>query len=157
MLVGMSKMSVIEWFAMFRAVCSWWLRHNPQMIGGRGRVVEIDESLLARRKNNRGRVVQQRWVFGGLDAAAQQGFLEFVPNRTARTLLPIIRQHILPGTMIYSDCWRAYTGIPRIPVVPRYEHETVNHSRNFTDPVTGVCTNRVEVTNHLQSEFLSFK
>ena len=143
-LVGLTKKTVIEWFLMFRAITSWWLQHHAQMLGGRGRIVEIDESLIAKRKNNRGRVIAQRWVFGGLDRATGHGFLVFVPNRTARTLLPIIRQHILPGTTIYSDCWRAYAGIPRIPVVPRYEHMTVNHSRYFRDPVTGVCTNRVE-------------
>ena len=42
---------------IFRRECRHWLRRNPRQIGGRiGRrrlVVEIDESLVAKRKNNR--------------------------------------------------------------------------------------------------------
>ena len=41
-------------------MCAWWLHRHPRQIGGLGEVVEIDEALIARRKNNQGRVVAQR-------------------------------------------------------------------------------------------------
>ena len=36
----------------FRAICEWWLAHHHRQIGGLGEVVEIDEALISRRKNN---------------------------------------------------------------------------------------------------------
>jgi hypothetical protein len=34
-----------------------------------------------------------------------------VENRTADTLLACIKQWIMPGTTIISDCWKAYDKI----------------------------------------------
>ncbi|KAJ4426953.1 hypothetical protein ANN_26752 [Periplaneta americana] len=69
------------------------------------------------------------------------GFLEFVPDRTRNTLLPIIERSVLPGTEIHSDEWAAYRAIPAIPVIPPYRHLTMNHSENFVSPLTGVHNN----------------
>ena len=42
------------------------------------------------------------WVFGLVDTSATPavGYMEIVPNRQAGTLLPIIQQHVAPGTMM---------------------------------------------------------
>ena len=40
---------------------------NQEPIGGQGVEVEIDETLMARRKYNRGRISLQVWVFGGIE------------------------------------------------------------------------------------------
>ncbi len=99
---------------------------------------------MAKRKNNVGHVVEQRWVFGGYCPTSKLGFLELVPDRTAQTLLPIIRKYIAPGSIIHSDMWASYHNIPALPVQPQYQHLTVNHTRNFVCPITGACTNHVE-------------
>ena len=65
-----------------------------------------------------------------------------VPDRTKITLLPIIQQYIRPGTTIISDEWKAYHDIGTIP--GGYTHQTVNHSKNFVDPVTGAHTQAIE-------------
>ena len=67
-----------------------------------------------------------------------------VERRDAATLLAEIEANIHPGSEIWSDEWPAYVNVDQIPVNPPYIHDTVNHSRFFTDPVTGVCTNHVE-------------
>ena len=64
----------------------------------------------------------------------------YVPDRSAQTLIPIIQQYIRPGTTIYSDMWPAYNQLNELG----YNHQVVNHSRNFVDPESGVCTNGVE-------------
>ena len=57
-------------------------------------------------------------------------------------LLPIIRTHILPGTRVMSDMWKAYHFLKD----EGYTHRTVYHSLNFVDPDTGAHTQRIENT-----------
>lgn len=63
-----------------------------------------------------------------------------VSNRTAATLIPIIHDNILPGTMVMLAHWRAYN----IGQLPGLRHQTVNDSLNFMDPNTEEHTQRIE-------------
>lgn len=135
-----SNTTLVDWNQFFRDVCFQYFVLNPVQIGGPGVIVEIDESLFARRKYNRGRWVVQKWVFGGWDRETKLGFLVIVPDRSAQTLLPIIQQYIRPGSIIFSDMWPAYNQLSELG----FDHRVVNHSRNFVDPDSGVCTNGVE-------------
>jgi len=69
-------------------------------------------------------------------------FLVPVGQRDKDTLLPIIPAHILPGTRVISDMWKAYDCLKD----EGYSHLTVNHSLNFVDPDTGGHTQRIENT-----------
>lgn len=141
---GISEKSMIQWYQYLRDAVSHKLVEHEYQIGGVGHIVEIDESLIAKRKNHVGRVIPERWVFGGYDRSTKKGFLVLVEDRTAHTLLGAIVRYIKPGTMIYSDCWASYNGISDIQVTPRYTHQRVNHSENFVDPITGTHTNNIE-------------
>ncbi|QQP51686.1 Uncharacterized protein FKW44_013120 [Caligus rogercresseyi] len=124
--------TAIMWYKSFRDVCSQILNRYPYKIGGPGMVVQIDESLMAKRKYHRGHLVPERWVFGGYCPNTKEGFLFMVENRSATVLLPLIVENA------------AYGGIPQLPVLPPFQHEVVNHSQNFVDPGTGAHTNNVE-------------
>ncbi|KAI8784608.1 hypothetical protein BgiMline_009022 [Biomphalaria glabrata] len=139
-----SSKTVVDWFNFLRGICTRYLTLHPIRLGGEGHVVEIDETVVARRKNHVGRYTPPKWVFGGIDTTTDDGFMVFVEDRSANTLLPIIEQYIEPGTMIHSDAWAAYNGIAHLPVLPPYQHNVVNHSTNFVDPATGATTNHVE-------------
>ncbi|VDK49657.1 unnamed protein product, partial [Anisakis simplex] len=108
--------------------------------GGVGKTVEIDETVITKRKYGVGRCVRQQWIFGGVEIDSGECFLVPVDNRSAATLMPLIYKHILPGTTIVSDCWASYSQIQGAD----YSHLTVNHSLNFVDPVTSACTNHIE-------------
>jgi transposase-like protein len=112
------------------------------MIGGEGVIVEIDESAFGKRKYNRGRHVNTTWVFGGVERGTDKCFLEVVPDRTRVTLFDVIRRKVRPGSIIISDCWRAYVGLDNAG----YQHLTVNHTYHFRDPNTGAHTNSIEGT-----------
>ena len=108
------------------------------MIGGPGKEVEIDESKFGKRKYNRGRAVEGHWVFGGMERGSGDSFLVEVAKRDAATLLPIIAQHVQPGTVVYSDKWAAYHQLAATTGT------AVNHSLHFVDPLTGAHTQGVE-------------
>ena len=96
----------------------------------------------------------ESWVFGLADTSQTLalGYMEIVPRRDAATLLPIIQQHVLPGTTIWSDEWAAYNRVAAIPGVAG--HGVVNHSLHFVDPVTGVNTQTVEsYWNRVKTKF----
>ena len=111
-------------------------------LGGPGTIVEIDEAKFGRRKYHRGRLVDGHWVLGGVERGTDNVFLSVVPSRDAATLLPIVQHHVLPGTTIHTDQWRAYNDLQRIG----YGHGTVNHRYHFVDPATGVHTQSIEGT-----------
>ena len=70
------------------------------------------------------------------------GYMEIVQRRDAATLLPIINNHVAPGTIIHSDEWSAYRRVGYLPNVS--SHSTVNHSLTFVAPVTGTHTQHIE-------------
>jgi hypothetical protein len=63
-------------------------------------------------------------------------------NRSAETLIGLIKKWILPGTTIISDCWAAYISLHE----EGYTHFTVNHSFEFVDETTGAHTDTIECT-----------
>jgi len=142
--VGCVDKTSVDWANFCREICEESLlkdTENGIQIGGNNIIVEIDESKFAKRKYNRGHEVKGGWVFGGREKDDKSKcFMVVVPDRTRATLLPIIQQHIAPGSIIRSDCWKAYDCLKDYG----YQHETVNHSVNFKDPETGCHTNGIE-------------
>ena len=84
------------------------------------------------------------WIFGTYDIHQHIGWVEFVPNRSARALMPLIQAHVAPGSNIWTDAWPAYRRINQLNVTPPYTHGVVVHETNFVDPNTGVHTQAVE-------------
>lgn len=145
-IMNMRKQTVLQQFRFFRDICSWKLVQTPELflLGGPGHVVQIDESVVTRRKFNVGRRVPPRWVVGMYDTTLGRGCIVYVTNRSATTLTDLIVEHVAPGSTIWTDCWRGYANLATLGGVSQYTHHTVNHSRNFVDPQTGTCTNHVE-------------
>ncbi|KII74759.1 hypothetical protein RF11_05896 [Thelohanellus kitauei] len=111
-------------------VCTDCINDNREVIGGPGVEVEIDESLFYRRKYNRGRILGCGWFFGAVERHDHsKSFLMVFPNQKKETLIPIIRERIARGSIIISDCWKAYNELSECG----YIHLTVNHSQNFVD------------------------
>lgn len=103
-------------------------------------IVDINESKFAKRKYNVGRVVEGQWVCGGMCRETRSSFVVPVEKRDKDTLLPIITHRIEPGSIIMSDCWKAYNCLQD----EGYQHLSVDHSLNFVDPTSLVHTNTVE-------------
>lgn len=66
-------------------------------------------------------------------------YAQIVHSADARTLMPIIRLVVEQGSVIYTDEWRAFSGLG----MDGYTHGTVNHSLRYTDR-KGTHVNSVE-------------
>ena len=143
--IEVSRQTVGKLWTTLRHVCTLMLDKPNIKLGGYGQVVEIDESLFARVKHNKGKDLKRKhiWVFGLVDRSTSKVYFQIVPNRKAETLLSIIYDHVQPGTLIYSDCWSAYNKISYLHQ-NQIKHQTVNHSCNFVCPQTMACTNTIE-------------
>jgi len=139
--LGLGTHAVVDFYNFCREVCQVVLEEQSEPIGGPGKVVEIDESKFGKRKYHRGKRVDGAWVFGGIERNSTpiKCFFLTVPDRSAATLIPLIKQFIIPGTIIYSDCWKAYSSL----VSEGYIHNTVNHSIQFVSD-NGTHTNNIE-------------
>lgn len=131
---------------IYRDICSWKiLKCQDTLLGGVGHIVEIDESALTSRKYHRGKVVKRggvratTWILGMIDQETRESVIYHVHQRDAKTLIPLIHKHVKPLSIIWTDCWKAYSSLDYLG----YIHQTVNHSKNFKSE-TGVCTNLIE-------------
>ena len=130
--LNLSTQTTVNWRSYCSEVTEHFLENQPP-IGGPEVIVEIDESKFGKTKYGRGRAVKGIWVFGGIERESKKSFL--VPlledsRRNADTLIPLIQQYILPGSVIISDEWAAYRNLKEYG----YKHLAVNHSKNFVKP-----------------------
>ena len=138
--LGISKQAVTDWSKYCRQLCVAWCEQTKEMIGGVGVIVEIDEAILGKRKNRAGKIVKGQWILGGYERDTKKLFVVVVPNRTKETLLAVIKEWVLPGTTIYSDCWKSYQCLSH----EGFKHSTVNHSHTFYNRCIDAHTQGVE-------------
>ena len=143
-----SEKTFIRFRKVMRNIILELVIQNSQKVGGPGVIVQIDETLVYKRKYNLGRLREQIWVIGGICPQFNTYFMQIVPNRNNETIKNVLDRWIIPGTIIYTDEWAAY---PR--AINRFneengseldsEHFTVNHSQNFVGE-GGVNTQAIE-------------
>ena len=145
--VGLRSLhTIVDYRSYFRNICASTIESTgSHLIGGPGLTVEVDESLLYKRKSHTGRLLanerNHEWVVGGICRENSDAFVVKVENRNTATLLNAINQNVISGSRIITDCWRAYTS----ELLDNYTHDRVNHSFNFVDPNdSSINTQRVE-------------
>ncbi|XP_066257541.1 uncharacterized protein [Euwallacea similis] len=117
------------------------MQEQMRKTGGQGVVVQIDESMFGHRKYNMGRILNGHWVLGIIKEGSQDLRCVLCPDnkRGAEVLLPIIQKHVVEGSDVWTDCWKAYDGLKNLG----YSHHTVNHSKEFLAE-DGTHTQRIE-------------
>jgi IS1 family transposase len=75
----------------------------------------------------------QVWMFGLVDRLTKKCHIEIVKDRTGHSLLAPIFDHVIEGSIIFSDSWSAYS---RITQVGEFQHRQVNHKYNFVEPTS---------------------
>lgn len=142
-IVGTTERTMVDWGNFIRESISHYFLENPIILGAE-HAVQIDESLFGgRRKYNRGNHQKHvnSWVFGMIEEETNRCVFWTVENRKRATLLPIIRDHIAPGSAIKSDEWSSYSTL----TTEGFTHLTVNHSIQFVSK-SEVHTQLIEST-----------
>jgi IS1 family transposase len=149
-----SKVTVVDWSRFCRDLCVYYFETSGQQIGGPGTIVEIDETLVVKRKYERGRVLSEGWLFGGIERRADgvfNCFMRVVYNRSEPHLTHLIRQHVAPGTLIMTDGWAAYSNLDSMG----YLHQVVVHEDNFVSPIdSNIHTQTIEATWYSLKRFI---
>ena len=83
--------------------------------------------------------MEGQWVLGGIEHDGRGCFLVPVKKRNRATLEPIIKEWVAEGSIIHTDCWKAYNRLSQC----NFEHYTVNHSREFVT-WDGIHTQKIE-------------
>ncbi|EFN66882.1 hypothetical protein EAG_09151, partial [Camponotus floridanus] len=80
------------------------------LIGGPGKIVQIDESKFGRRKYQSGRVIEGHWLLGMIEDESEDFRLEMYSKnqRTSEVLIPLIQQNVAPGSIMHTDQWKAF-------------------------------------------------
>lgn len=127
--MAVNNHTVIDWKGFCREVCMDICVNESVMLGGENEIVEIDESKFGSRKYNRGKRVDDGWVFAGVQRGTNKCFMQVVQQRDKETLLDVIKKYIRPGTTVISDCWKAYGCLQD----ESFLQLSVNRSLNFKD------------------------
>lgn len=139
-----------------RSAYDIYLKRNPVYLGGLGKIVEIDESVLSRRQIIRNPTstdddyLDTIWILGAIDNTNEKNFMiKRVENRKVETLTRELGGKILIGTTVCTDGYISYPQTCRYLGLP---HKIVNHSQGFIND-EGIHTNNIEgFWSHLKSQ-----
>ena len=137
-----SNSTILELKSIVRDFMTLKLDEEPTKIGGEGKIVQIDETAISKRKYDVGRILknQQYWMVGGIDEDGDC-FLKITKFRNRDVLENIITANVEAGSTIWTDGWRGYNTLKDLGFV----HGVVIHKRRFVSP-EGIHTNRIEST-----------
>ncbi|GFX82736.1 DDE_Tnp_IS1595 domain-containing protein [Trichonephila clavipes] len=130
--LGIFSQAVSHWRNCVTHVLIDFLVVNTEKIGGSGKVVEIHESKIGKRKYNRGHFIDEQYVLGGVERESGLCFMVGVPDRSEETLIGLIETWIEPETVVVLDCWKTYERLSK----KGYEHLTTNHLLEFVNSET---------------------
>ena len=112
---GVSDKSVTALFNLIRNACFQNVyQHDITKIGGEGLTIEIDETLMSRRKYHRGRILSEKWIFGGICRETGEIFAYLVPDRKGETLL----------FLVLNESFIAKNQIIHFCILVAYPHES---------------------------------
>ena len=124
---------------MFKQIRSMLTDDKQSPIGGFGRKVEMDETYYgSRSEGTRGRGTKKTPVVGMVQRKGEvRAFV--AADVKSDTLRGLVKEHVLPRTMVFTDDFKSYNGLD----ARGYTHRRINHSEKVY--VNGdVHTNTIE-------------
>ena len=124
-LVRVNRNTVNSYFTLFRErIFEASMKETSKLRGE----FECDESYFGakRVRGKRGRGAAGKTPVFGLLKRAGKVFVTIVENCSRDELMPIIKGHVLEGSSVHTDGWKAYDGL----ILNGYTHHRVFHSNN---------------------------
>lgn len=109
-------------------------------IGGKGKVVEIDEAYVGGKSDSKGRFNNKTVVLGMVERGGD-AIVKVIPDTLRMTITGEINEHVAKGTEIHTDEHSAYRTLTK----HGYEHKTINKQKSgqYVGP-NGETVNSVE-------------
>lgn len=97
--------------------------------------IEVDESYFGgKRKGKRGRGAGGKVPVFGLLKRNGKVYTVVVPDAKSTTILPIIREQVMPDSIVYTDSFTSYNALD----VSEFKHLRINHSELFADGINHI-------------------
>jgi transposase len=123
-LAGVNRHTATLYFHKLREVIAAQMGAWQKMDGE----IEVDESYFGGHcKGKRGRGAAGKVAVFGLLKGGGKVYAVMIPDAKQTTLLPIIRQKVVPDSIVYTDCLKSYDVLD----VSEFRHERVNHSEEY--------------------------
>ena len=127
-LVGVNFKTACYYFQRLREIIAFQLeQESNEVFGGE---IEVDESYFGgHRKGNRGRGASGKTPVFGLLKRRGKVYTKIISDASSASLLPIIKEKIIPDSIVYTDTWRGYNYLD----ISGFKHCRINHSKIFAD------------------------
>ncbi|MBN4050650.1 IS1595 family transposase [Gammaproteobacteria bacterium AH-315-M22] len=127
-LVAVNRKTAAYYYHRLREIIAYKLsQESEEFLSGE---IEVDESYFGgHRKGKRGRGAGDKVPVFGLLKRGGKVYTKVISDAKAGTLMPIIREKVVPDSIVYSDCWRGYNVLD----VSEFKHYRINHSKLFAD------------------------
>ncbi|UFX83268.1 IS1595 family transposase [Candidatus Absconditicoccus praedator] len=160
-LLNIERKTVNRWYKYFREVIYNHSKETDLEI--RGGVVEIDESYFGARRvrGKRGRGASGKIKVLGLLKREGEVYVRIVPDCSAETLIPIIRDKVsLENSKINTDYWKSYDGLVDLGYKKHYRviHSNNEFARgkqhiNGIESFRSYCKRRLAKFNGIKKEY----
>lgn len=130
---------ILDWYNFCKGACFDILLNRTTAVGGYGIKIELYESRFWKRSHSDDHKVVNHWVFCGLERDSTNCFLVSVVDKNPKTIVNVLKQYVLPGTIIYSDIWKDSKVEQEV-----YSHLTTRHELTFRDMENGGVGNTTE-------------
>lgn len=126
-LVGVNRNTAILFFHKLREVIAARLDEDSPFLEGQ---IEVDESYFGGyRKGKHGRGAAGKVPVFGLLKRGGRVYTAMIPDSKRSTLMPIIRQKIVPDSIVYTDSYAVYNALD----VSEFHHFRIDHTDAFVN------------------------
>ena len=124
-LLGINRKTAAFFYHRLREIIAEQLDQTAPFAGP----VELDESYFGgHRKGKRGRGAGGKVAVFGILKRGGRVYTLVAPDLRRDTLMPIIRDKVVPDSVVYTDSFNVYD----VPDVSEFHHHRINHTEAFT-------------------------